>query len=318
MIPSDFYLEVAHWETDQEVLRHVRDKVFVQEQQVPVEEEWDGEDPRCTHVVVRDLQHRPIGTGRLAPDGKLGRMAVLPNWRRRRVGSAILQALLDLAHDAGMREVWCHAQSSARRFYEHFGFAAEGEEFAEAGIPHYVMRLAFPPRVDPDRPAPPPPAPSDPVKIIDHEGATMLVLKLIGLARRELDIVTTDMESGFLDQTAVLEALKQLATSGRGARIRILVHDAQAAVHAKNRLIPLARRLVSIFQFRKPGIEDETQLPGSLVLNDRGGYYHRTLGSRFDGDGDTYAPGKHRDLRQAFEEVWERGVPCDELRNLNV
>ncbi len=318
MIPSEFYLEVAHWETDQEILRHVRDKVFIQEQQVPIEEEWDDQDPLCRHVVVRDLQHRPIGTGRLDPEGKIGRMAVLADWRERGVGSVILQALMDMAHDAGMEAVWCHAQSSARRFYERFGFATEGDEFLEAGIPHFVMRLAFGPRVAPDRPPPPPPAPKDPVKILDREGATMLALKLIGLARRELAVITPDLESGFLDQEQVLEALKLLATSGRGARIRILVHDPRAAVNANHRLIPLAQRLTSVFQFRKPGSEDESQLVGAQIVNDRGGFYHRTLGSRFDGDGDTYAPGRHRDLLKAFEEVWERGRPCDELRKLTV
>jgi predicted GNAT family N-acyltransferase len=318
MIPSDFYLQVAHWETDHEILRYVRDKVFIQEQGVPIDEEWDDQDPLCRHVVVRDLKNRPIGTGRLSPDGKIGRMAVLSDWRDRGVGSAILQALMDIAHDAGMDAVWCHAQSSARRFYERFGFKAEGDEFMEAGIPHFTMRLTFGPRVAPDRPPPPPPAPKEPVKIHDREGATMLVLKLIGLARRELVIVTHDLESGFLDQAPVLEELKQLAASGRGARIRILVHDPQAAVNANHRLIPLAQRLTSIFQFRKPGADDESQLVEALILNDRGGFYHRTLGSRFDGDGDTYAPGRHRDLLKAFEEVWERGRPCDELRRLAV
>jgi predicted GNAT family N-acyltransferase len=317
MIPSDFYLEVAHWETDQEVLRHVRQRVFIDEQKVPVEEEWDGEDPRCHHVLARDLAHHPIGTGRLSPEGRIGRMAVLADWRGRGVGSGILQSLMDIAHEAGMSGVWCHAQSSARRFYERFGFAVEGDEFLEAGIPHFTMRLAFGKREAVDRPLPPPPAPSEPVEVEDREGATLLLLKLIGLARREVSIITRDLDLGWLDQEPVLEALKQLATSGRGARIRILVHDPEPAVKNNHRLIPLAQRLTSIFQFRVPGTEDDRQFAGALVLNDRGGFLLRTLGSRWEGEGDTYAPGRHRELQKQFDEMWERGLPCDELRRLS-
>jgi predicted GNAT family N-acyltransferase len=318
MIPSDFYLEVAHWETDQEVLRYVREKVFIQEQQVPIEEEWDDDDPRCYHVLVRDLKHHPIGTGRLSADGKVGRMAVLADWRGRGVGSVILQALMDLAHAVGLEGVWCHAQTSARHFYERFGFVGEGEEFMEAGIAHITMRLAFGPRVAPDRPPPPPPAPREPVEVQDREGATMLMLKLIGLARREMDIVTRDLDAGILDQGPVLEELKQLATAGRGSRIRVLVHDATPAIKDNHRLIPLAQRLSSVFQFRVPGTDVDRQFAGALTINDRGGFYVRTLGNRYEGEGDTYAPGRNRELQRLFDEMWERALPCDDLRNLNV
>ena len=75
-------------------LRAVRDVVFVQEQLVPVELEWDALDPLCHHVIARDAQGQPIGTGRLTPNRRIGRMAVLPQWRNRRVGEALLKVLL--------------------------------------------------------------------------------------------------------------------------------------------------------------------------------------------------------------------------------
>jgi predicted GNAT family N-acyltransferase len=81
-----------------------------------------------------------IGTGRLMPDGRIGRMAVLAPWRGKGVGAAILEALMAEARRRGFREAHLHAQSHARDFYARHGFAVEGEEYLEAGIAHVGMR----------------------------------------------------------------------------------------------------------------------------------------------------------------------------------
>jgi hypothetical protein len=83
---SSFVVRRADWDRDREDLRRVREAVFVREQQVPLELEWDGLDEACVHVLALDGGGLPIGTGRLLPDGHIGRMAVLllaPVWRRR-------------------------------------------------------------------------------------------------------------------------------------------------------------------------------------------------------------------------------------------
>jgi predicted GNAT family N-acyltransferase len=120
-------------------IRRVRDTVFVREQAVPLELEWDGEDPHALHVIALDPDDEVVGTGRLLPDGHIGRMAVLPDWRRQGVGTALLQALLEEATRAGLSRVFLHAQTSAVDFYARYGFIARGEEFMDAGIPHYYM-----------------------------------------------------------------------------------------------------------------------------------------------------------------------------------
>jgi predicted GNAT family N-acyltransferase len=84
-----------------------------------------------------------LGTGRLLPDGHIGRMAVLRQARGAGVGSALLRALMQAARARGDREVMLSAQTHALPFYERFGFVAEGEAYDDAGIPHRVMRLAF-------------------------------------------------------------------------------------------------------------------------------------------------------------------------------
>jgi predicted GNAT family N-acyltransferase len=84
-----------------------------------------------------------IGTGRLAPDGKVGRMAVLAEYRGLGVGAAVLDHLLDCARAAGMTRCYLHAQTHALDFYARHGFVAHGAEFVEADIPHQEMELAL-------------------------------------------------------------------------------------------------------------------------------------------------------------------------------
>ncbi|HKQ23808.1 MAG TPA: GNAT family N-acetyltransferase [Burkholderiales bacterium] len=131
-------VRAADWNVDRAALRAVREQVFVREQAVPIELEWDEFDPLCQHVVA-EAASQAIGTGRLLPDGHIGRMAVLESWRGQGVGSALLEALLQIARNRGIRRVRLNAQSRAVTFYLHHGFVAEGEEFIEAGIPHRTM-----------------------------------------------------------------------------------------------------------------------------------------------------------------------------------
>ncbi|MCG6871211.1 MAG: GNAT family N-acetyltransferase [Gammaproteobacteria bacterium] len=142
---NEITVREACWPEDEPAIHHIREVVFVIEQRVEAELEWDGEDAHCRHVLARDAAGTPVGTGRLSATGKIGRMAVLKAYRGRGVGRQILQALLRLARDAGQREVYLHAQTRALDFYAAAGFRAEGEEFEEADIPHRRMRLPLQP-----------------------------------------------------------------------------------------------------------------------------------------------------------------------------
>ena len=144
--PAPMTVDPAGWDVDRAALECVRRTVFVEEQRVPEHEEWDDIDPVATHVLAwlqttagkRDL----VGTGRLEPAGKIGRVAVLPQYRGTGAGVAIVRRLVDLAAERGLTEVYLNAQTYARGFYERLGFRAEGPEFDEVGIPHQRMRRA--------------------------------------------------------------------------------------------------------------------------------------------------------------------------------
>lgn len=140
---TEFRVSEIPWEEGSLELAAVRRQVFVVEQQVPEELEWDGIDPDCLHVVARDLAGRPIGTGRLLPDGHIGRMAVLADWRGKGVGQAMLERLVAMARREGHRAAVLNAQTQAVSFYAKYGFVSEGPEFTEAGIPHRAMRLVL-------------------------------------------------------------------------------------------------------------------------------------------------------------------------------
>ena len=143
----DFSLRLARWPKDINPLREVRTEVFIEEQDVPPNEEWDGLDDQCLHVLAVDANENPIGTGRLLPDGKIGRMAVLKEWRGKGVGAAILGLLMNEARERGHAAARLAAQVHAIPFYERFGFSTYGEEFMDAGIPHYWMKADLAPAV---------------------------------------------------------------------------------------------------------------------------------------------------------------------------
>jgi predicted GNAT family N-acyltransferase len=143
MTDRTFMVDEVSWAEAGPALRAIRHEVFVNEQAVPEALEWDGLDPQCRHVLARDVRGVPIGTGRLLPDGHVGRMAVLKPWRRAGVGSAVLAKLTSLARERGDPIVILNAQSYVAAFYRRAGFEVTSMEFMEAGIPHVEMRLVL-------------------------------------------------------------------------------------------------------------------------------------------------------------------------------
>ncbi|PUA18491.1 GNAT family N-acetyltransferase [Glaciimonas sp. PCH181] len=134
---------VDNWENLQDDAGAIRREVFVIEQKIPEELEWDEMDAVCLHAVAYDEAGQILGTGRLLPDGHIGRMAVKLAGRGQGVGGAILEALMAQARQRGDAEVVLNAQTQAEMFYQRYGFSRYGEAFQEAGIPHISMRHVF-------------------------------------------------------------------------------------------------------------------------------------------------------------------------------
>lgn len=295
-----FKVARAVYERDLPLLRQVRHAVFVEEQGVPVEVEQDELDPLCQHVLAQDAEGRAIGTGRLTPEGRIGRMAVLPAWRNQGVGDALLLALIERARQLGWTELMLHAQVSAAGFYARHGFLPHGERFVVAGIEHQAMRRLL------DAPNP----------VETHAAALAALLGVIGGARRHLCIYSRELDPGLLDQSDVLAALRKFAA--RGGEVRILLQDALAPQLAHAPLIGLAQRLPSAFLFRAIEEPGDRAYPSAFVANDRGGWYFRTLGHRCEGETRIDQPARAKQLFAVFDPVWERARPCSEYRTLGI
>lgn len=315
-IRDDYRVEPASWQADEADLRAVRERVFLVEQAIPPGDEWDGEDAGSRHVLARDPEGRAIGTGRLTPGATIGRIAVLPEWRGRGVGKAIMRVLLEQARLLRLQEVSLHAQSHAIPLYESVGFHAEGEEFLECGIPHRTMRLALDPLAPRLEPLLPPKPEARVLAVEDRLGERAALVELLADARHEIALCTRDLDPGVLDAPEVLAQIKRIALSGRRARVRILLHDPRKAVTDANRLVALAQRLPSMIEVRTPIEEQDLQFAAAFVATDRRGYLYRPLASRHEAEGSTHAPGRHGQLLSLFDQMWERAVPSEELRPL--
>ena len=136
-------IESGDWDHLETPACAVRTAVFVHEQAVAPEEEWDILDAQCLHFVARDRTGNAVGTARLLPDGHIGRMAVLKAYRGQGIGDALLLAAIEAGKKAGHRQLALNAQLTALNFYARHGFIAHGEVFDEAGIDHRAMRLSL-------------------------------------------------------------------------------------------------------------------------------------------------------------------------------
>ena len=141
-------IERVAWREYGPRLAALRYEVFVAEQGILAELQADGTDAACRHVLVRGGDGEPVGTGRIDGQGRIGRMAVSSDCRRRGAGSLLLRELLLIAEESGLNNVYVHAQSAASRFYELRGFRYRGESFVEAGRWHRAMILALDGRFD--------------------------------------------------------------------------------------------------------------------------------------------------------------------------
>ncbi|MGB5097386.1 MAG: GNAT family N-acetyltransferase, partial [Porticoccaceae bacterium] len=135
-------IEPVTWAEQGEALRAIRRLVFVGEQGIPEAVEFDRQDAAARHWLASTTDGHPIGCGRLLED-RVGRLAVLPEYRRQGVGAALLRRIIRDALAGGQGTLQLHAQTQALAFYEALGFEPRGEEFLEAGIPHRLMVLPF-------------------------------------------------------------------------------------------------------------------------------------------------------------------------------
>lgn len=312
---QDFQVEAANWSRDDQraALLDLRATVFIREQGVPEQCERDGLDPDCWHVLARDRSGQPIGCGRLTPKHKIGRMAVLPAWRGQGVGLALLRELVVRARALGWPEVALDAQVSAIGFYEREGFVAQGEEFEDASLPHRSMRLALPAISDEAKPL-------NDIGVLpagSHSEVAAARLQLLCDTRHRLSIQLPLCDDSYASVDELAQ-LRRIAISGRGALIRILLHDPAAALRNDHRLVALAQRLPSAIQIRTPIEEADLAHVSAYLLNDTGGYLFLPEADRPRGRAACRDRASQAPLQQHFDAVWDRAERTTMLQALDI
>lgn len=135
-----FYIKEVSWSTDEVALRQIREQVFIVEQSVPVELEWDAYDVGAVHLIAMDNQGQPIACARIL-NNSIGRMAVVKSWRGVGIGKALLQHAIQVCKAKKVNKITLSAQSHAIQFYQKAGFVVMSEPYVDANIWHVDMQL---------------------------------------------------------------------------------------------------------------------------------------------------------------------------------
>ena len=139
MTPEAFELRVVSYKEHRNDIQHIRTQVFILEQGIPESLEWDHFEHSSWHILAFS-DSNAVATGRLQQDGKITRIAVLKPWRNMGLANRMIETLIQLADDQGLKSLYLNAQTSATGLYEKHGFTGSGEIFDEGGIEHIRMQ----------------------------------------------------------------------------------------------------------------------------------------------------------------------------------
>ena len=249
-------IKKADWLQDKTALRAIRERVFIKEQSVPIELEWDQYDDLATHWLALNGSE-PVATVRLLRDGHIGRMAVLKQYRGNGVGRQLLQAVIEECRHRQLFNSYLYAQTHAIAFYQRMGFEVVGEEFMDAGIAHRKMIKTIAQH-----------------RLLGVHGGRFsvthladAVLDLTVQCERQLLILCYDLDKNIFDHREIIDAMSQLARKSRYTQIRILVVDTKPIVKRGHGLLNLARRLSSKIEIRKT-TADLKDIPEAFIIAD--------------------------------------------------
>lgn len=321
------HVVTVSWASHKDKLEAIRNRVFCEEQGVPPELEQDGKDNDAIHILAMNEAGQSIGCARLLATGKIGRMAVLAEWRRQGIGSRLLADSVAAAQGQGFNRVFLDAQKQAQAFYKKHGFIATGGEFIEAGIAHQAMEMALPIPFEAEKGLAKPmvreqAATSEPTDAVvhHHRGESDCLSALItalGEPLRSLHIYSPRLDHLLFDTQPVVDALSAFVRRGAPAHLRVLIHSSDLIVGRGHRLLELSRRVDSKIDIRRVPDELASDIH-TYVTWDRRGYWLMPDYREYDGLSNLYDPVQASRLDERFEYLWERGLNDPELRTLRL
>ncbi|MDS1309805.1 MULTISPECIES: GNAT family N-acetyltransferase [Marinobacter] len=313
------------WQLAPGHIRDIRQKVFVEEQKVPPELEWDDTDEIADHFLAVLPDNTPVGVARLFSTmdetGHIGRMAILPAFRGQGIGEALLRHLI--AESAGQyQELKLSAQQHAIAFYERAGFHVCSEPYDDAGIPHLDMRCLAPTllaaqagsgRLTPLQLG------KDPQSWLfeSESGLLELMDSVVGQTSQRLWLYDRILDHELYDRGRFRELVSDLARRHRLSEIRLLIHDDQPLIKRRHQLVELMRRLPSRIDLRLIN-SDYPYEDQPFLLADREGVVYRHDFIRPSGFASFADSGRVRLLSENFQRMWNAGRSSLELRELPI
>jgi len=307
----------ADWQTHGESLKEVRTQVFVVEQNVPEEMEWEEEDNHAQHFLAQHEQ-APIGTARLLSSGQIGRMAVLKPYRQQGIGSQLLQACLDAAAHQKLPRLFLHAQNDAIAFYEKFGFIIAGEEFYEAGIPHHKMTLKNKAQAADSNLPEQILGQSEQLyrhKVTDELSA--LIASMVQQGSRSVCLLCWDLSPELLDNESCRDAFSYFLRKNPHSTAKILIQDSGKITRYGHRLLELSRRLPSHIEIRKIDRDFAEVEEFVLTVDDQGVILKASLDQK-EFTCQFNAKAKAAEKNALFDNIWRHSETDPNLRSLSI
>lgn len=310
------------WQLAPGIIKDIRQRVFIDEQRVPPELEWDDTDEIADHYLMVLPDNTPIGVARLFSTlnqvAHIGRMAVVPAFRGQGYGQRLLHHLMREA-GAEFPELRLSAQEQALGFYQGSGFHLCSDVYDDAGIPHFDMRCFAPELVLErlaDHPQPMIAGKDTQAWLFDQEPSLIgLMDSIVGQARQRIWLYDRVLDHDLYDRPRFRELLSALARRHRLSEIRILIHDDQPLVKRRHRLVELMRRLPSHLSIRL--VNDQLPVEDQpFLLADRDGLVYRHDFDNPEGFAKFADRGRVKQLGDAFQRMWDGGRNSLELRQL--
>lgn len=310
------------WQLAPKALRDIRQTVFIDEQQVPAELEWDETDAIADHFIALTPDNTPVAVARLYPSvmdtAHIGRMAVMPAFRGRGYGEQLLRHIMaDAAGD--FEDLYLSAQTQAVEFYQRSGFHVCSRPYDDAGIPHVDMHCLAPQLITArfqEHDWPMVAGKDNNAWVFESEGELIGAMdSLASQARQSLWIYDQYLDHERYDRFRLREIVSAVARRHRLSEIRLLIHDERPLVQRRHQLVELMRRLPSKIELRLVNTDYpwETQ---AFMLADRQALVYRHQFDKPDGFARFSDPGHSIRLRETFQRMWEAGRPSLELREL--
>lgn len=324
-----------HWHSTPPQIRDIRQRVFVEEQQVPAELEWDDTDHSAQHFLALTDDNLAVATARLygapADDalGHIGRMAVLPEYRGKQIGQRLLQHIITESVEQ-YSQLRLSAQHHAIEFYQRAGFHLCSDQYQEAGIAHFDMRCLAPAVLAaelnavhiPERPG----TRNYPLNLGADSRSWLfdrpqqmreLMGSLAGQARQRVWLYDATLDHELYGRPDFCELISQVARRHRHSDVRLLITDYKPLIQRRHGLVELMRRLPSSIELRL--LHDTTVAEKKpFMLADRQGVLYRHQFGGAQGFANFADGGRVKRLEQRFTQMWNISQPPLELRQLSL